>query len=163
MSKDLYDLARPARDAGLADVRGSIPADVSQYEIDAQELAINLSALLLAWGAQQIRPATGARSGTVNRPPAFDRVMANGIAITLINIANSIREFDRGGTSLTLREQLLRNLGLLTLAAHHRINLLETRDVDCVTPLAVDENGNLNRGETELDALLRNGGTRGAP
>lgn len=150
MKNDLYDLARPIRDAAMAEIeRLMASADVCPNARDANILGVQLSAIILAFAAERHK-----QTGGMIRDEGLHFVLTAAVGTMLMNAAMAFRPVLNGKplAPSAVAHQMLHDICVHTM---QQISINEQGMADFVVPFRRSADGELEVKPFDFNDMLK--------
>lgn len=145
--KDLFDIAKPVRDAAVRETLRALSDDTNRATRDGGELAAHLVAVLMAWGRERHQVTAG-----VSRMPDLLDSLGYALGLMLGN-AGMIYRPAPDGVGIPMSQAVGQMLGRAVPVAMDLARRVELGSVDVSLPIGVQPDGTL--GVERFDLLAR--------
>ena len=150
---DLLDLAKPVRDAAIAEVQRLLATQGGpEYARDANVFGVHLTAVLMAFTSERHKLLAG-----VVRDPDLIRTLAGGVACVIANVAMAFRPI-RDGVPISADENAMMFMNVVVNEVMRQISICEQGLHDFVVPVQRDDGGALQVKPFDVFDMLKGEG-----
>lgn len=146
---DLYDIAKPIRDAALAETLRALSPDAVASTRDGGTLAAHLVAVLMAWGIER----TGQTGGHI-RDGELLAAIGYGLGLLAGNAGMIYRPMTRDGRALGAAESVLHLLNRVAATAMNLGIQIEQGTADVSLPITRRADGTLGAAPFDVMTML---------